>query len=303
MDKSAVSGENIAMERKLDVFYDEEVQRLIDSFAKCFRVRFTIFSLNGEDMILGFPYGVSPFCEIVRDRLHLLPACLSQNLVMCKRCEKVQKPIVYRCHAGLHEAIMPITMGRDNKTLIGYAMIGQFRVNGDSGINEDITGVSKTASLETAVLQDAYLELPLYHKEEAQDMINLFSVLVNFIVMREYIKVLKLGLAEKVSRWLDDHITEQITIDAAASAVYRSGSSIYHSIKQKYGISFKQLYTLKRIQFFERLITAEPNLTISEAASKVGFEDPLYFSRIYKKNRHIPPSVFVNMTRKQESQL
>jgi hypothetical protein len=49
------------MER-LDVFYDEEVQQLIDSFAKCFKVRFTIFFTNGEDMILGYPYGVSSFC-------------------------------------------------------------------------------------------------------------------------------------------------------------------------------------------------------------------------------------------------
>jgi AraC-like DNA-binding protein len=115
--------------------------------------------------------------------------------------------------------------------------------------------------------------------------------------------VRELGLAEKVSSWLDDHIAEQVTIEAAAAAVFRSKSNIYHSVKQRYGISFKQLYILKRIQYFERLIAAEPNLTVSEAAFKIGFEDPLYFSRIYKKNRHIPPSVFVNMTRKQENQL
>jgi AraC-like DNA-binding protein/ligand-binding sensor protein len=287
------------MEQKLDVFYDEEVQRLIDSFAKCFRVRFTIFTPDGEDMILGFPYGSSPFCRTVREKLHLLPACRSQNILMCQRCEKEKEPIVYCCHAGLHEAVMPITMGRDNQTLIGYAMIGQFRVNGDMGVKEELTGICETEGLDTGALRDAYLELPLYYEEAAQNMVNLFSVLVNFIVMREYIKVRKPGLAEKISRWMDDHIAEQITLDAAAAAVYRSGSSVYHSIKQRYGISFKALYTFKRIQCFERLIAAEPNLTISEAALKVGFEDPLYFSRIYKKNRRIPPSVFVKMTRKQ----
>jgi len=291
------------MKRKLDVFYDKEVQQLIDSFARCFRVRFTIFSTSGEDMILGFPYGVSSFCEIVREKLHLLPACRSQNLVMCRKCEKEQEPVVYRCHAGIYEAVTPITMGKDNQTIIGYAMIGQFRVKGDKDVQKNLAGISETAGLDSAVLRDAFLELPLYNKEEFHNIINFFSVLVNFIVKGEYIKVKKLGLAEKISSYLDNHIAEQITIDAVASAVYRSESNIYHSVKQRYGISFKQLYTIKRIQCFEQLITAEPNLTITEAALKVGFEDPLYFSRIYKKNRHIPPSVFVNMTRKQESRL
>jgi AraC-like DNA-binding protein len=197
---------------------------------------------------------------------------------------------------------MPITAGRENQTRIGYAMIGQFRVKGDKGIKEDIASASKAKGVDDSVLKNAYLDLPIYDGKAAQNMVDLFSVLVKFIIMREYIKVRNLGLAEKVSRWLDDHITEQITIDRAAAAVCRSGSSVYHSIKQRYSISFKQLHTLKRIQCFERFISAEPNLTISEAALKAGFEDPLYFSRIYKKTRRISPSVFVNKCRKQESQ-
>jgi AraC-like DNA-binding protein len=222
---------------------------------------------------------------------------------MCRRCEKKQEPVVYRCHAGLYEAVTPITTSGDNKTIIGYAMIGQFRVNDDKDAREDIAEFIGTAGLDTSVLRDAYLELPLYSGEASRNLIKFFSVMVNFIVKGEYIKVRELGLAEKVSRWLDDHIAEQITIDAAAAAVYRSESNIYHSVKQRYGISFKQLYTMKRIQRFEQLIAVESNLTISEAALKVGFEDPLYFSRIYKKNRRISPSVFKNITRKQESRL
>jgi AraC-like DNA-binding protein/ligand-binding sensor protein len=289
------------MERKLDVFYDEEVQRLIDSFAKCFRVRFTIFSADGGDMILGFPYQSSGFCRMVRENLHLLPACQSQNLAMCRKCEIEQEPVMYRCHAGLHEAVMPITAGRENQTLIGYAMIGQFRVKGDKGVKKDFAGIGEAK--DASVLKKAYLDLPLYDVKAAQNMVDLFSVLVKFIIMREYIKVRNLGLAEKVSRWLDDHITEQITIDTAAAAVCRSGSSVYHSIKHRYSMSFKQRHTIKSIQYFERLVSAEPNLTISEAALKAGFEDPLYFSRIYKKNRRISPSAFVNKCRKQEGTL
>jgi len=35
-----------------------------------------------------------------------------------------------------------------------------------------------------------------------------------------------------------------------------------------------------------------PNLSVSEVAYKLGYNDPLYFSRAYKKSKKIPPREF-----------
>ncbi|MDR2418158.1 MAG: PocR ligand-binding domain-containing protein [Treponema sp.] len=287
------------MLEKLGVFYDEEVQRLIDSFAECFRVRFTIFSANYEDMILGFPYDVSCYCKMIRENLLLLPNCLNQNRQMCRRCEDTQNPLVYRCHAGLYESVMPI---RVNQQLVGYAMIGQFRAYEEEGdIPAELFEQSQKPGIDAEALHAAYQQLPLYDKTSTWNMVNLFSVLINFIIMREYINVHQPGQIEKISHWLDKHIAETVELDDVAGAIGRCRSTVSHLIKQQFGMSFKQLCAFKRVRRFESLIVAEPSLTIAEAALRVGYDDPLYFSRIYKKLRLIPPMEYVKSVRNSEA--
>jgi AraC-like DNA-binding protein len=196
---------------------------------------------------------------------------------------------------------MPI---RINQKVIGYAMIGQFRgeAEGREEIPAELFPQGEKAGVEAAALREAYLDLPSYDKTSMQNMVNLFSVLINYIVMREYINVHQPGLTEKVSHWLDDHIAEPVELDDAADAVGRSRSTVSHTIKRQFGMSFKQLCTLKRVKRFESLIAAEPDLTIAEAAYRVGYEDPLYFSRIYKKLRLISPTVYVKSIRKNTAE-
>jgi len=42
----------------------------------------------------------------------------------------------------------------------------------------------------------------------------------------------------------------------------------------------------------EEYMMSDPNLSIREIAFKLGYEDPYYFSRLYKKHRKVPPSKF-----------
>jgi len=123
--------------------------------------------------------------------------------------------------------------------------------------------------------------------------------MIAFIVTREYVRLRRPGVTEKVIHWLDEHIAEPLDLDDVAMAVKCSRSSISHTIKRQLGMSFKKICILKKIQRFESLIAADPALTIQEAAIQVGYEDPFYFSRIYKKVRLAAPSSYVNSVRKQ----
>jgi AraC-like DNA-binding protein len=115
--------------------------------------------------------------------------------------------------------------------------------------------------------------------------------------MREYLNVHQPGLTEKILRWLDNHITDTIELDTLASAMCCSRSTISHTIKRRLGMSFKQLCAQKKVHRFEKIIAVEPLLTIAEAALRVGYDDPLYFSRLYKKIRLITPSAYVKSVR------
>jgi AraC-like DNA-binding protein len=220
---------------------------------------------------------------------------------MCRRCEHTSEPLTYRCHAGLHESVMPILV---DQKLLGYAMIGQFRM-GNAGeektaISPDLLAQAKKAGIEAEALREAYLKLPVHNESLTQNMVNLFAALINFIVLGDYINARQPGLAEKISHWIDDHLSEPIMLDDAASAMGYSRSTVCHTIKKRFGVSFKQLCILKRIQRFENIIAGSPALTIGQAALKVGYDDPLYFSRIYKKTRLIAPTTYIKLIRKTE---
>ncbi|GHT55362.1 hypothetical protein FACS1894109_01780 [Spirochaetia bacterium] len=279
---------------KQDVYFNDEVQRLVDSFTHCFKVRITILSADNKDLIVGFPYSLSRFCWLIRTDLHGYQHCLNQNRQMCRRCEQQETPLIYQCHTGLTEAAIALKV---DKKIIGYAMIGQFRMQ--NTIPKAILQQWCNAGFEGAALQEAFAELPLFDITTMNNMLHLFSMLVTFIVTNEYVNVHRPALTEGLIHWLEEHIAEPVSLDDAADAMNKSPSTIYHTIKQNLGVSFKQLCILKRIQRFENIINTEVNCTISEAAAKVGYNDSLYFSRLYKKVRSICPSNYVKSVREK----
>jgi AraC-like DNA-binding protein len=277
------------------VVFDEEVQRLIDSFSYCFKVRVTIFSSGGEDLVIGYPYGLSPYCLLIRESLGLERACLKQNSQSFIRSRKLRRPLLYHCHAGLAEAVMPIISG---ESLAGYAMIGQFRMWEKPP--EEITRICKDAPPSPpGALEAAFSDLPLFDRPTVHNMLHLFSMLVQFIVSREYVKIKRLDLAERISHWLDKRAAGPVSLTEAAEAMCYSPSTVSHTVKQAFGMSFKQFHTYKRVLMFERVLKKSPALTISEAAEQAGYDDALYFSRIYKKLRRRTPKEFRDIVRRQ----
>lgn len=281
-----------AMLEKLGVFFNEEVQRLIGSFAHCFKVRTTIFSVDVEPVKIGIPEAdLSAFCRLVRTRQK--ERCIRQDKLMCRKCERMSGALTYQCFAGPTEAVIPIKV---DAILIGYAMIGQFRTketfDGAASV-ADVAGDGRAGR----ALENAFMELPFLGKTDLEKMLHLFSAIVAFIVNSGYIRFRRPELPGTILHWLDSHLAESVTIDDIAAAVYRSPSTVAHVVKKEFGMSLKQLQTLKRMRRFESLITAEPDLTVAEAALMVGYEDALYFSRLYKKIRRRTPSGFKKQLR------
>jgi AraC-like DNA-binding protein len=278
---------------KLGLFFDEEVQRLIDSFAYCFNVKITIFSARMEELIVGLQNPGSHFCRLLQKKLCLRYRCCRQDKLMCERCEQKDDVVVYHCFAGPSEAVLPIKI---DGTLIGYGMLGQFRTS--TALPEETGQLWESAGFDRAVLLEAFNEQPFFDRVALDNMLRLFFMLIAFVVTREYVRFRRPGLAEQVSHWLDEHIAEPVELDDLVAVVHKSRSTISHTIKRQLGLSFKQLCIIKRIERFESIVSADPSVSIQEAASLIGYDDPFYFSRIYKKIRLTAPSIYLNSARK-----
>lgn len=281
---------------KLWLFIDEEAQRLIDSFAYCFKIKITIFSARMEEMIVGLKNPGSAYCRLIQNKLRLRYRCCHQDKLACERCEQHDKTIVYSCYAGLTEIVTPIKI--DGK-LIGYGFAGQFIT--DYKLPEEIEQLWVEGGFDVKDLRDTYKAGPFFEKPALDNMCKLFSMMLDFIVTRRYVGIRHPDVVERVMDYLDEHIAEPLSLGDIAAALKCSRSTISHKVKRKLGMNFKKLYIFKKVQHFESIIAANPELQIQEAAALVGYEDPFYFSRLYKKIRLACPSSYVDsVLRKQD---
>lgn len=292
MDKSAILAYYFIMSEKLGTFFDPEVQRLIDSFAYCFRVKITVFSPDMEELIVGLQNPGAHYCSLIQNSLKIRYRCCRQDKLMCESCNRHKRLMVYRCHGGLSESVLPMEI---DGTLIGYAMLGQFRTT--DTIPTEMRAEWKSAKLNDDALTSAFLGQPYFDETSLNKMLHLFTMMISFVNSRDYVRVRRAEVVESVIYWLEAHISEPAELETVADAVSRSCSTVSHAVKRQLGMSFKQLASLKKIQKFESMIARNPLLSVQEAARAVGYDDPLYFSRLYKKVRLSPPSVYVQSLR------
>lgn len=280
------------MPKSLGTFFDPEVQRLIDSFAYCFRVKITVFSPEMEELIVGLQNPGAHYCSLIQSKLKIRYRCCREDKLMCESCRRSNRLMVYRCHGGLSEAVLPMVI---DDSLIGYAMLGQFRTT--DALPASMRTEWTKAGLGIDDLKAAFLGQPVFTETALNKMLHLFSMMVSFVISRDYVRVRHREIVESVIYWLEAHMDEPVDLDTVAAAVNRSPSTVSHTIKKQLGLSFKQLATLKKIQKFESLIARNPLISIQDAAAAVGYDDPLYFSRLYKKIRLSPPSMYVQSLR------
>jgi AraC-like DNA-binding protein len=88
--------------------------------------------------------------------------------------------------------------------------------------------------------------------------------------------------------YLREHIDEPLNIESMARELGMSVSSFYEHFKSMTAMSPVQFQKQIRLQEARRLMLGE-NLDVASASFRVGYEDPSYFSREYKKLFGDPP--------------
>ncbi len=88
-------------------------------------------------------------------------------------------------------------------------------------------------------------------------------------------------LGSRIIRYLNDHVTEHISLDSLAEEFYASKYYLCRAFKKKNGISIHEYLTQKRIHLAKAMIERGENA--SSAAYRVGFGDYSCFYRAFVK--------------------
>ena len=96
---------------------------------------------------------------------------------------------------------------------------------------------------------------------------------------------------QKAATYIAHHYAYPITVLDVASYVGIDRSHLYTVFKQVLGVSPKDYLTDFRIRKACTLLR-EPELSITAAANSVGFENNLYFSKVFRKRMGVTPSQY-----------
>lgn len=102
------------------------------------------------------------------------------------------------------------------------------------------------------------------------------------------------GVIFKAKDWIDTHFCEEVTLDEVAAKVQLSPYYFSKLFKENFGQTFIDYLTQKRIDHSKRLLVSSEK-TFKEICFEVGYHDPNYFSRVFKKITGQTPSEFRKM--------
>lgn len=92
---------------------------------------------------------------------------------------------------------------------------------------------------------------------------------------------------------VETHLTEQPSVNAMAEKLALTTNSLYRIVKEYSGVSPKDFFTKRLVIEAQRKLQYS-NLSVKELAYELGFNDPDYFSRFFKKCTGKSISEFLN---------
>jgi len=100
----------------------------------------------------------------------------------------------------------------------------------------------------------------------------------------------------QVQTWLNDNVSEVLTLDIIATYFNVSKRTLSRRFKQATGTTVNQYIQTTRISMAKELMQ-KTNLTLNEIIEKVGYQDITYFNQLFKKIVGSAPQEYKNTVR------
>ena len=264
------------MQHSLEFIFHPEVQAILDHFCGLLGVRIAFFTPAGKETQVGKNQSICAYCRILRSKLGYDEMCSTLDASVRQKAAKSGALQSYTCHGGMVEAVMPLVVsGR----LIGFIMIGQFRQRAIPPANIQ----RKAPAALRSKLTRAFTLTPRLTPSQVGHALGIFELLVRHIAEKRLVNVN--DAIQKVLDQLRDAPESRLCLQEAASLAGCSPAAFSRLFQKTVGLSYGQKRIQLLIEKADALFKENPGIQIQEVAFRLGFDDPLYFSRLYRKKR------------------
>lgn len=123
-------------------------------------------------------------------------------------------------------------------------------------------------------------------------VISKISILLDNLISKRKSKNEK--IVEAVKNIIEQEYNKNISLDSVSDMVHLSSCYLSSLFSQEFGITFKDYLINTRISKAKEFL-ANPDTKVYEVAEKVGYQDPHYFSQIFKKLTGLTPAQYRNI--------
>lgn len=267
------------------------------------------------------------FCHEVRKNPYYKNRCLKCDSLAGLEAIRRGKPLIYVCHFGVIDAAVPIVVGN---RYLGAVMLGGARLTGSDADKAEriVSEVSLLADEECSCVEHAaeyYESIPVRTYEHIERSAELVSSLIRYIIeLHSSLLAAAAASGNAVTQTkaaIDEMLPEQETTGKAPYEIRRS-SPIYPAIRyiennigsqikmsdmaalcnfstsyfsrifiRVVGERFTEYITRRKIETAKVMLT-ETDTSIYQIAFNLGFIDPSYFIKQFKKYTGTTPKQY-----------
>jgi AraC-like DNA-binding protein len=122
-------------------------------------------------------------------------------------------------------------------------------------------------------------------------ILAVLAVIISMMIKRRRPELKSDMLLKKIEDYINAHIAEEITISKTRKALLVSERRFYNILKDNKIETFPQFVNKIRIMKAKELLI-DPDKTISQAGFETGFNDPAYFTKVFRKWVGMTPKEF-----------
>ena len=268
------------------ILQDTELNELMQDFYILTGIRIILFDENKTE-IACYPPFAETFCADLRKNEDFNKKCVECDRQSFERCKKTKALDIYKCHAGLIDATMPIF---DGERILGYMMFGQITDNRDKDeFFEQMTALCKRCGAE-GLLDEKIKKIKYRNNRQILAAAKILETCAHYVRMKEIIKPSGRQLIDYIDRFIDEHIAEEISVVRLCDELNIGRTQLYELTRPTVG-GIASYIKRRRLEKAKMLIKSG-KMSVTEVSEAVGFIDYNYFLRVFKQEYGISPKKY-----------
>lgn len=270
----------------ISAFDLEQLLDVLKDFYHITRIRIAVFDEQFRELI-AYPEHRPAFCQLIRSCEAGRRACIQCDQNAGRIASKQKSAYIYRCHAGLTEAIMPLYVG---DVLAGYLLFGHIFSYGsyDAGW-QVIRQFCKDYPVDADELEAACRAMPRRDADYIKAAARILHATASYLALERVAVLRQDSAAARLDEYLNEHCTEALDTRRICQELHLGRTRLFQLCQQMYGVGPAEHIRSLRIQRAKKLLEQRQEMRVAEVGQSCGYSDESYFIAVFAREVGVPP--------------